>query len=200
MINEDVDWIAKYPFLFRTLFSSLTLLFFNCYVIILLWYFIRRKYKLSIKSLGFIRVELIKNLLLGIVIGTSIFVLLRLGYSLISGISIFQPHFEEEKIYHIIFVTFFLTLITVSCEESFYRGFCYPVFRNKFGVFRGILVTSLIFTLAHYFRFDFFYTWLVSIPIEFVTALSFGILYEKTRSVFAPITAHLIFNYLGYFL
>lgn len=139
-------------------------------------------------------------MLLGVTIGIATFVFLRVGYSLLSGSYIFRPHFEEKRIYDIVFITFFLTIITVGCEESFYRGFCYPAFRNKFGTFPGVIIISLIFTVAHYFRFDFFDAWLFNVPIGIVGGISFGILYEKTRSIFAPIMAHLIFNYLGYFL
>lgn len=194
---ESNFWFKKSPLAFYNLINAIRLIIFNGYLIILLWYFVKRKYKSNINSLGFVTSNIIKNLLWGSFVGFVTFFMLRLGYSLISESNIFSPQFEIKKMFDIVIITAFLT---ISCEETFYRGFCYPAFRNRVGWLFGNLITSSIFVLAHYFRVDFFSQWLLIIPIGFVSSVSFGILYEKTRSIFAPIMAHLIFNYLGYFL
>lgn len=71
-------------------------------------------------------------------------------------------------------------------EEVFFRGFAYPVFRNRFGVVSGIIVTSLFFAVLHFDTVRF-------IPIALGGA-GLAWLYETTGMLIVPMIAHSIWN------
>lgn len=70
-------------------------------------------------------------------------------------------------------------------EEVIYRGICYSPYRKKYGVTKAVIMTSLLFAMAHY---------------SFVPFL-FGVLltamYEKTESIILCIIAHSMRNLLA---
>ncbi|NOZ76742.1 MAG: CPBP family intramembrane metalloprotease [Euryarchaeota archaeon] len=78
------------------------------------------------------------------------------------------------------------------CEEVFFRGFAYPVFRMRAGVGRGIVLASLFFALVH----------LDPRAILSLTAVAGGLtyLYERTGSLVPSITAHFIINTASFVL
>lgn len=87
-------------------------------------------------------------------------------------------------------------LITVICfsaaiaaplvEELIFRGYLYPIMKKYTGVWFALITTSLLFGIIH-----------VSL-VPFIPLAIFGavlvLLYEYTGSIWAPITAHCIFN------
>lgn len=87
----------------------------------------------------------------------------------------------------------FLSFITVIIlapfvEELFFRGMLLNKWRNKFGLFKGILLTSLIFALIHPFNFF----------AAFLTSILYSLLYVKTKKIYVPILAHAIGNLLAF--
>lgn len=85
------------------------------------------------------------------------------------------------------------SLIGPILEEIFFRGFCYPVLRNKIGMQWALIITSALFALIHENTFAFW-------PI-FVLGLALGYLYEKRGSLIAPMVLHVTHNavFLAYF-
>ena len=86
-----------------------------------------------------------------------------------------------------ILVPFFIGGILAPLgEEVYFRGFTYPVFKQRFGALWGIGFSAVFFALLH---FD---------PIRFLPLALGGAglawLYEKTGSLFVPIIAHSIWN------
>jgi membrane protease YdiL (CAAX protease family) len=79
-------------------------------------------------------------------------------------------------------------------EEIFFRGFLQESFGNNF---RGVVVTSLFFAVAHlpgfFFSGDFY------APLTFFPSLIMGFLYLRTSSVMPPTVFHFLANvvYLG---
>ena len=71
-------------------------------------------------------------------------------------------------------------------EEFFFRGFAYPVLKQRFGRGRALLLIAAIFALSHWHAPSF-------LPL-FVFALGLGLAYELTGSLVAPITMHALFN------
>ncbi len=71
-------------------------------------------------------------------------------------------------------------------EELYFRGLVYPVFRNRWGVASGMLVSSVFFAILH---FD---------PIRFLPLVLGGIglayIYERSGSIVSSIFAHGLWN------
>ncbi|MCG8405850.1 MAG: CPBP family intramembrane metalloprotease [Phycisphaerales bacterium] len=76
-------------------------------------------------------------------------------------------------------------------EEIYYRGFLYPVIRDKIGPMFGILVISLWFTAVHSIQLA--GDWEALIPI-LIMGTSWTILREATKSLVPSIVCHLTYN------
>jgi len=61
-------------------------------------------------------------------------------------------------------------------EEIFYRGFIYRWLRVRLGMNWGIVISSLIFTIAHFPTLN-------AMPVNFINGVVFAWVYEKTGSV-----------------
>ncbi len=73
-------------------------------------------------------------------------------------------------------------------EEVIFRGFFYPPIRKKFGVFWGIIVSALIFSVWHVGAS------LRGIVNLFIIGIIFAYLYERSSSLIPSIIAHIVFN------
>ena len=71
-------------------------------------------------------------------------------------------------------------------EEIFFRGFVYAGLRRRFGVIKGVVLSSLVFAAFHF-------NLLLMIPLFFIGA-ALAILYEYRRSIAAPYIMHLLNN------
>ena len=71
-------------------------------------------------------------------------------------------------------------------EEFLFRGFAYPVLKQRFGLWPAWLLVAAVFSLSHWHAPSF-------LPL-FVFALGLGLAYELTGSLVAPITMHALFN------
>ena len=85
----------------------------------------------------------------------------------------------------IILLLFALSVAPVF-EEFLFRGFAYPALKQRFGLWRALLLVSLVFALSHFHAPSF-------LPL-FVFAFGLGLAYELTGSLLAPITMHALFN------
>jgi len=85
-----------------------------------------------------------------------------------------------------IFQFILLVIIAPISEEIFYRGYVYPVVRNRVGVVTGILLVSLFFALVH----------AQSFLVLFCLSFALCFLYEKNRSLLPPILVHAFYNFL----
>jgi hypothetical protein len=81
-------------------------------------------------------------------------------------------------------------------EELFFRGFLQSYFRGAFGPNVSILSTSLIFALCH-FQSRGLASNFVTLPIVFVSSLFIGRIYERTRSLAAPVGMHIANNLIA---
>ncbi len=102
---------------------------------------------------------------------------------------------EEEKrsIFLVFFSVFLATIIGPIMEEIFFRGFCYPIFKVRWGKIWAMVVSAAFFAGIHHTGFVFW-------PI-FVLGLGLAYLYEKRRSLVASITMHITHNvlFISYF-
>lgn len=74
-------------------------------------------------------------------------------------------------------------------EELFFRGFLHNWLRNRLAMWPAILVSAFIFSAFHL------------IPLQAIMVFPMGImtawLYEKSKSLIAPITLHIINNFIA---
>lgn len=83
-------------------------------------------------------------------------------------------------------------------EEIFFRGFLFTYLRKFFDSKGAIVISAILFSLLHYSRAQGF----GNIPILlclFILGLMLGFLYERQKSLYAPIALHAIFNTTGVF-
>ena len=82
-------------------------------------------------------------------------------------------------------------------QEFFFRGWLQPRFQVTLGKWWGLVVTSLAFTLWHFFP-QFEGTMTTTLPLSspigiasiFAAGLLFGYIYQRTDSIIAPWLAH----------
>lgn len=75
-------------------------------------------------------------------------------------------------------------------EELFFRGFVFRGFANTLGVWPGALLSGLIFSLAHL-------NLGAIVPFTLIGAV-FALSYQRTRSLWTPISAHFAFNLISF--
>ncbi len=92
-------------------------------------------------------------------------------------------------IYSLVLASFFGPIF----EEIFFRGFCYPILKKRFGVMAAMVVTSSFFAFIHDSTFAFW-------PI-FILGMALNYVYEKRGSLLGSITLHVTHNllFLTYF-
>lgn len=78
-------------------------------------------------------------------------------------------------------------------EEIFYRGFIYRWLRVRLGMNWGIVISSLIFTIAHFPTLN-------AMPVNFINGVVFAWAYEKTGSAFPGMIVHGVFNTIAVLL
>lgn len=101
---------------------------------------------------------------------------------------------EEKKSPFLIAYSIFLACVLGPLlEEIFFRGFCYPIFKRRWGNLWGMVASSALFALIHQNQFAFW-------PI-FVLGMGLAFLYEKRRNLVAPVTLHIVHNsvFIAYF-
>ncbi len=171
--------------------------FFHVIAVVCIFYYIKLKYDSGFDSLGLNFSKSAKSILIGIlsyssiipaiilVLLTSIVIFYYIGYETEPN-AIFLVYFLPVKIPKLIYLLIFISVIGPICEEIFFRGFIYKFLRSKLGITSGILLTSVIFSFLHLTPVGF-------IPI-FVLSIMLSYIYEKTGSLVAPITAHVLHN------
>lgn len=82
-----------------------------------------------------------------------------------------------------------LAVLGPFAEEVFFRGFIYRTLRKKYAPFIAILLSSVIFAVLHGEPG-------LLIPISF-TGIALAWLYERTGSIWPPLTAHVTQNLLA---
>ena len=78
-------------------------------------------------------------------------------------------------------------------EEIFYRGFIYRWLRVRLGINWGIVISSLLFTIAHFPTLN-------AMPVNFINGVMFAWVYEKTGSVIPGMIVHGVFNTIAVLL
>lgn len=131
------------------------------------------------------------------------FFLILMGAALVAYLFSYQPPphplveiFLEEEEGAPILVAYSIFLACVAgpfLEEIFFRGFCYPAFKKRWGRGWALFWSSAFFASTHQNLFAFF-------PI-FVLGLGLGYLYEKRGTLVPSIVLHIVHNtiFIAYF-
>jgi len=77
-------------------------------------------------------------------------------------------------------------------EELFFRGFLYQAFRRWRGVPQGTLLSAFVFALAHVSP--------IIMPSIFALGVILAYLFERRGSLAANISAHMVYNLIGFIL
>lgn len=89
--------------------------------------------------------------------------------------------------YGVLLMVIGVGILAPIAEELFFRGLLYDWFRQKTGVVWGIMLSSLLFALAHYDS-------LAVVGSSFVMGLAMAFAVEKTRSLWIAIFMHVATN------
>ncbi|MGP1906895.1 lysostaphin resistance A-like protein [Metabacillus sp. JX24] len=137
----------------------------------------------------------------GIIILCVLF-LLAAGAAVMAAVSFFGVSYENSKTdtltgdiapSAILLALVSAAVISPVYEEIFYRGFLYRWLRTRLGVWAGILLSSLIFTAAHYPVTN-------AMPVNFLDGLVFAWAYEKTHSIWPGVIIHGVVNAISILL
>jgi len=79
-------------------------------------------------------------------------------------------------------------------EELFFRGFLYKGLRRRRSVTASVLISGLVFGLAHFGGLDF----LLIIPSLMVVGFGLALVYEHRQSLLASMAAHATFKLICY--
>lgn len=157
-------------------------------------------------SLGFREVRFWKDLGLGIAGYTAVIPLFFLTLFAVAGLAYLftyqpPPHplveiflEEETRAPGLIVYSIFLACVAGPIfEEIFFRGFCYPAFKKRWGRTGALVLSAGFFALSHQNLFAF-------LPI-FVLGLGLGYLYEKRGTLVPSIVLHVTHNtiFISYF-
>ncbi|MEC0131370.1 MULTISPECIES: CPBP family intramembrane glutamic endopeptidase [Paenibacillus] len=84
-------------------------------------------------------------------------------------------------------------IVSPFYEEIFYRGFVYRWLRTRVSMSWAIVISSLIFTLAHFPTMN-------AMPVNFISGVVLAWTYERTGSVVPGMIVHGVFNTIAVLL
>src|SRR3989344_3073232 len=170
----------------------------NIILFLSFWFFCLRPYRPSADLLGLRRVKpaiaaalIIAVFLINFVI-TALYNSFSAQYQVdLPGFGIQEPHLPVFGVNVTGMVLLAIVAIAIApiIEEVFFRGFLQQAFTKRFGLNQGVLLTSLIFAIAH-FEFQ------VIIPI-FILSVLLGWMFIRAHSIWPAIIFHAINNSLA---
>ena len=86
----------------------------------------------------------------------------------------------------VVLIAAFAITVAPVFEEFLFRGFAYPVLKQRWGMWTALMVVSAVFAVIHFH--------LPSFGPLFALAVGLGLAYEFSGSLLTPITMHTLFN------
>ena len=162
-------------------------------------FWIKKRYGLTKEALGLKRGNLYLSVSVLIGIETGLFYSLLIKLTIFKHTPVIDLNIPNLYIYLILLpisINGFATIILAPIgEEILDRGFIYGYLRRRLGITLGLILQALFFSLSHP---NYLYgNSILLIIIGVVVGLIFGILYEKTGSIYTSIICHGTINYLG---
>ncbi|MEX0683824.1 MAG: CPBP family glutamic-type intramembrane protease [Dehalococcoidia bacterium] len=163
----------------------------------LAYHFVVRKYKLSLRALGFAWPPGLRWWFPIVVLGGALItiyayllVLVVLGVEPASNI----PDNVYDYAIPVVMLGFLSILVAPFVEEVFFRAFLYQGIAKRYGMWAGIIGSGLIFGLAHVGTLD----TLIVIPGIAAIGGIFAWSYARTGSIYPSMIAHVIFNTISF--
>ncbi|MES5895831.1 MULTISPECIES: type II CAAX endopeptidase family protein [Bacillus cereus group] len=100
---------------------------------------------------------------------------------------------SDKSVYSFCIAVIGAAVISPVYEEILYRGVFYTFFRERYGIWGGVLISSIIFTVVHIPTYN-------TLPVNFLSGVAFAWLYEKTNSLLSAMVAHALFNFIAVLL
>jgi membrane protease YdiL (CAAX protease family) len=162
-------------------------------MILCVWLFTVRKYRIPWSTLGFRRFSIVKGLLMGAgVVATGIVANIIYAY-LLQALGAEPPStlpYDFTEVWHNWTVlAFFVVFAAPIAEELFFRGFVFPGISKRWGYRWGIVISGAFFAALHVGSGG-------MVPI-FILGMLLAWLYIKTGSLWPCIFAHFAYNSLA---
>ncbi|MBD3426724.1 MAG: CPBP family intramembrane metalloprotease [Candidatus Omnitrophica bacterium] len=116
----------------------------------------------------------------------------------------FNSVFPEARLAGNVVIVLAVLFVAPFVEEVVFRGFLYPAFNKYMGIFPSVVLTSVVFTFAHYSQVRESYTFMVAL---FSLSIIITYVRAKTGSTWIAIIMHHVYNlvtvgmgFLDYFL
>lgn len=160
------------------------------------WYL--RMYHVQWTDVGLRGFDLIKALFYI----AGVYLIFIVGIALLYGlVTLIYPHFDPNQAQTNEFTSFtspaarnlsFIALVLIPpfIEETVFRGFIFPVFAQRWGLWIGAVASSLLFGIAHMQLNITLYT--------FVLGLLLCMMYNRLKSIWPGIIFHMLNNYLAF--
>lgn len=165
------------------------ILLINHSILFIAFLIFKKRDKVSFKSLGFSKKNLISQALFGVIAGIILFLFSHFILTpFFDAIGIKSGPFQPDKTFPI--ALFFLQSIIVASivEESIYRGYAIIVLERKYGIIPAVLISSFFFSLIH------FGEGIYGMATTFILGALYAFLYVKIRSLIVNMAAHGIAN------
>ena len=103
----------------------------------------------------------------------------------------FNSVFPEAKIAGNLFIVAAVLFVAPFVEEVVFRGFLYPAFNRYMGILPSVVITSVLFTFAHYPQVRESYTFMVAL---FTLSIIITYVRARTGSTWIAIIMHHVYN------
>ncbi len=120
----------------------------------------------------------------------NIFYCIAITFAVTYCLSLYVPiHFPFE----VNSISASISILKSILEEFIFRFLFLTLCCNYFGMLQSLIISSLLFSYAH-FGFDWFQINYLLFISRFVSGLYYGWAYLSTRSIIVPITLHILWN------
>ena len=179
------DFFAVFDLLQSQWMIAFALLLEVALIVLTLVYVLRIE-KRSAASMGLKRTGWLRHYAVGYALGLGLLILAAvLPMGLIGPVS-------QRGVTIMAAVFFVVFIVQPAAEEVFFRGFLMPSIGARMGVFWGVLISSLIFALAHIFNPGMSLTGMVSI---FLIGLFLALYVLRTGSLLGACALHAAWNF-----
>jgi len=152
------------------------------------WFFTTKVDKKSFKSIGFERVLVGKDMLLGLITG---FVIMLSGFSILIATHQLQV-VSIKPVFPDLLLSTGLFIVVAIGEEVFTRGYILRNLVVSFHKYVALFVSAFIFSIMHLANQDISP---ISLSIIFLSGLVLGLPYLFTKNLWFPIALHFSWNF-----
>lgn len=191
--------IREFPMLkddnFRMMLNSSIL---DILTIVFIMNFVLFQHREKLISLGISARNLLRNIFYGVIgyiAAVPMFVVTLIVIAAVINIIKYVPEkqpivelfMKEKDAAFLMYSSLFAAVVGPFIEELFFRGFMYAALRKYAGIFGAMALSSVAFAALH--------THLVGFLPIMLLGMVLAYLYEKTGTLVAPITVHMIHNF-----